>query len=191
MSVKPQYVFDELSYLTPDTHEKISQLIAYLHGKGIATHVIATFRTPERQAEILDSSKQAASEGKVPKTLSGRSWHEVGRAIDLDIIPITSASGHASGNEFDNVKLMLDAWERLGGEDTRKWWGKRSPFGTTLPPMWDWHHLSYHGGRTWEEAKDEYDALGKAPVQDINIGQVVLGTVGGYAAYRFLGALFG
>lgn len=188
---KAQYVYTDLSYLTPDMHERVNKLIAYLHSKGIATHVSQTFRTAETQAKLYSDSTKAVEAGRSPATYTDQSFHEVGRAIDLDVIPMTSAAGRASGNEFDNVTIMLDAWERMGGETMRRWWGKKSHFGTTIKEWFDWHHLEFRNGRTWAEAKEEYDALGKAPVQDINIGQVVLGTVGGYAAYRFLGALFG
>lgn len=182
------YVYTELSYLVPAMRAKVEKLMKILTQDGFRYHVSQTYRAQNVQDSLFDKSKGLVNAGKTPITMTKTSRHNVGQAIDLDIIPATRAGGFTTAagvkygdTEFNSFDYLLDTWESLGGQDMRKYWGKTGrTLGNVIPNRYDQHHLEDDGGLTFEEAKKQYASMQVNPTPNLNIGQAVMSTTLGY-----------
>lgn len=175
--------YTDLKYLTEDTQKAVWSLIQILDAKGLHPTLGETYRTPERQEQLFKKSLELVNEGKPPVTKTDHSWHETGRAVDLDIHPLDSGSGVT----MDNVDFFISQAQALGfktmvdpdviaADEAR---------GITYPKYWDWHHLEYRAGRNWDQARAEYQQLQKAPT-DISPALNLAGVIGAFGTYSML-----
>lgn len=132
-------VYNNIRYLTPDTQQAVVRFANFLDSKGLSPKIGETFRTADRQRALFNQS--ILEKHPVTKTLD--SWHEVGRAVDLDISPATT-----------EMIPQFIAWAESFGFHS---------IATPENGYWDWHHIEFRGGRTYWEALAEYNALGLAP----------------------------
>lgn len=179
-------VYNSLKYLTDDTRVAAEKLLSALENAGLNPVVIDTYRSPARQQEIFEKAKYDIRHNKVPSTLTGNSWHEVGRALDIRISPLTSANGTA----LDNVRLFHSIANSLGFKTNSDpdMIAARKRNGHNYGDLWDWQHVSFRGGRTsWEQAKREYDAMHLSPEQNPNLFALIgiATTIGGFYKWAY------
>jgi hypothetical protein len=126
-------VADLLSTLTPDTREKVEQLLAEAQAQyGYNLKVVSARRGCAEQAKLYAQGRTAP--GKVVTNAQGcKSWHVLGRAVDIAFV-----SPNPSPQDWDNLGAIGEA---LGFK-----WGKR--FSGTLN---DLPHFEYHPGMKIED----------------------------------------
>lgn len=140
-------VYDELRHLTQDTREAAEVFLTILKEKKLSPYVLETYRTQERQDYLF---KNFGPHSKVKKTDTPYSWHTAGRAMDVGISPPT----------IDNIVFFLETAQALGFTTVANPQKIREQIrnGET-PSTWDWHHISFHGGRERIAAIKEYEEL--------------------------------
>jgi peptidoglycan L-alanyl-D-glutamate endopeptidase CwlK len=115
-----------LASLTPDAAQAVAALLQWAAGQGIPAQVTEATRDCERQAELYAQGRTTA--GSVVAQVNGcKSWHVLGRAVDLYV-------GTWEPAAYERLGLQ---WESMGGN-----WGGR--FG-------DHVHFEWHGGHTMAE----------------------------------------
>jgi hypothetical protein len=124
---------DLLSTLTPDTREKVEDLLAQAKDQyGYNLKVVSARRGCDEQAKLYAQGRTAP--GKVVTNSQGcKSWHVLGRAVDIAFV-----SPNPSPQDWDNLGAIGEA---LGFK-----WGKR--FSGTLN---DLPHFEYHPGLKIED----------------------------------------
>lgn len=166
-------VRNHLSHLTADTEHAARILIARLRNKGLSPHLQETYRTPERQRELWNTSQNLVKEGKAPLTKTLHSWHETGRAIDFYISPA----------DMQSILFFLDTARNIGFETMQDPDEVRAELARgERPNLWDWHHVEWRAGRTWPQAFAEYSEL-KRGTQTSGLGTIIgaglaIGTIG-------------
>jgi hypothetical protein len=109
--------------LTPQTAQKIDELLRFADKNGISASVVSTRRSCAEQNAIY-----AGGAGVVTEARGCQSWHVWGRAADLHI------DGPSSG-----YAVLGAEWKRMGGK-----WGGDFSFG-------DLGHFEWHPGLTIED----------------------------------------
>lgn len=119
---------DLISTLTPDTQERVVQLLSAAEERyGYKLKVVSARRSCEEQAKLYAQGRTAP--GKVVTNAKGcMSWHVLGRAVDIAFV-----SPNPTAQDWDNLG---EIGESLGFK-----WGKR--FSGTLN---DLPHFEYHPG---------------------------------------------
>lgn len=95
-----------LSDLVPEAREKVEELLGIATALGLKPRLRGAGRTCAYQASL------AAQGSGVTHANLCRSWHVLGRAVDLDLSP----------NTCESYTTLGLAWERMGGI-----WGGRFP----------------------------------------------------------------
>jgi len=155
-------VYNKLSYLTDDTRAAAEQFLAILRANNLSPVVVETYREQARQDYLYEHN----GPGKVPhKTNSRKSWHVPRRALDVDISPAG----------VDEILFFLDTARALGFSTVPDPAKIRSAIAAhSTPDLWDWHHVSFHGGKTLDAAYAEDDELLQSgPRPSLGIAQLV------------------
>lgn len=146
-----QIIYTDTKYLTPDTERLANKFIAFLKNHGLNPVVSESYRTTEREEKIYSDILAGRRKG----ILTRHSWHSVGRAIDLDISPAT----------IDNILFFLDSARAYGfltvadPDKARVLIAQRADQAAIDKVLFDWHHLSYHPNKNWQQAMAEYNEL--------------------------------
>lgn len=100
-----------LADLTPDTRAAAERLVAFAQSRGLTPRIDSTRRECQEQNTLFSQGR--STPGAIVTQVAGcRSWHVMGRAIDLHI---------GSENCADYAELGA-FWKRLGGR-----WGGDFP----------------------------------------------------------------
>lgn len=94
-----------LADLVPDARVKVEELLAVAEAMGFGVKLRGAGRT------CADQAKLAAQGDAVTRANLCRSWHVLGRAVDLTLVPDTCAAYTALG----------EAWEAMGGVWGGRW----------------------------------------------------------------------
>jgi len=138
-----------IAKLLPQVQEALYATIDGLQSQGIDVHVGETLRTESQQQSIVQGGASATN----------RSWHRLGRAID--VYPINPDTGEpdlagkrtdlfialhkeAMSHGFTNISFNAD-------------WTKRF-ITTNKGKIWDGGHIQYTEGLTWDQAYAQYNA---------------------------------
>jgi len=125
-----------LDRVTWDTRAMVRKLAAAVPDRTL--RVRSARRTCQEQRELygigrtynLDSSPVTYADGC-------RSWHVLGRAVDLDVLSPTTGKPSSSCAEYERLGAI---WEGLGGE----WGGRWKAFGS----CGDAGHFQWRAGRS-------------------------------------------
>lgn len=165
--------YNELRWLTPDARDAISIFIQRLSAMNLSPKVAETYRPQATQDKYVAKSAVLVSQGKAPVTKTSHSWHSVGRAADIDISP----------SDLTNILAYLDLARDLGLHTiadpdkvrAAQADGNRAALNNAL---WDWHHVEFRNGRTYDKAKIEYAALLKrGPSTGPELAELVSGAL--------------
>jgi hypothetical protein len=139
-----------MAQLLPQVRSALQALRARLDAEGIPTHVGSTRRDPDEQAAIVARGRSATK----------RSWHLLGRAVDL--YPLDPATGQpdTAGRHFALFRRMHELADTVGPMTGRWGWrglafnadGSRRFITTNKGKVWDGGHLEFPEGMTYEVA---------------------------------------
>ena len=129
------------SELTPDTRAAVSRLFDFTKNRfGVEPTVSSTLRTCDEQNAIF--SRGRTTPGTIVTNARGcKSWHVLGRAIDIFVPGFTP----------EDYAVLGDFWERLGGV----WGGDFDGLG-------DFGHFEWHPGVAIEEVCPNPDQCSSA-----------------------------
>lgn len=124
-----------LTQLTPETRERVQQLIDAMTARGLDVYVGQTLRTQAQQHE-------AQARGTTSATQS-RSWHQLGRAADLRK---RNADGTVDESTHDEgfFQALFDEATKVGLRSLAfRADGSRLLIHTTHGDVWDAGHVEY------------------------------------------------
>lgn len=110
----------ELDTLVPEAREAVDQLLRAAVDLGLRPRVTSAGRSCQQQADLFEKGGGATHANLC------RSWHVLGRAVDLLLDP----DAHASYAELGRV------WEEMGGIWGGRWTGQFGPEGDRFHYEW-------------------------------------------------------
>lgn len=135
-----------LKRLQPHIRARVLELQRRLRARGVRTFVGTTRRTTAEQTEA-----QAADRSATP-----RSWHLIGRAVDLYVIDPTTGQPDTMARRLDLYKILWEEAKRLGAvvftKPIRLKSGKK---------LFDAAHVYWTDGLTWKAAVVEAARKGR------------------------------
>jgi hypothetical protein len=136
---------ERLEGLLPDVRAALALVRVELGKLGIQTLVGETRRTEAQQAGRVSSGNSATV----------RSWHRLGRAVDLyPLLP--SGLPDWSGSNLDAFRKMHEIAKKNGFQNLAfNPDGSRRFIKTNKGKLWDGGHIEFPGGKTFAQAAQE------------------------------------
>lgn len=127
---------NKLARITWDTRRMVYELARAAGSRQL--RVRSARRTCQEQRELYGIGRTYnLSSSPVTYADGCRSWHVLGRAVDLDVLSPTTGSPTSSCSEYERLGAI---WEKLGGE----WGGRWKVFGA----CGDAGHFQWRAGRS-------------------------------------------
>lgn len=140
-----------LSKLEPGARAALEALRRELAAAGLETFIGSTLRDNAEQAEILERGSSSTS----------RSWHLLGRAVDLYPIDPATKEPDLAGRNTELFRKMHEVAKRHGWRGLAfNADGSKRYITTSKGKVWDGGHLEFPSGMTWAEAADLYRKSG-------------------------------
>ena len=128
---------ERLKRLQPHIRARVIELQRRLLARGVRTFIGTTRRTTAKQAEA-----QAAERSATP-----RSWHLIGRAVDLYVIDPATGQPDTKAKRLDLYRILWEEAKKLGAIVFTK--PIRLPSGKRV---FDAAHVYWTDGLRWNEA---------------------------------------
>ena len=137
----------KLDGLLPEVRAALGELRTRLRAKGIDTWVGSTLRDDATQAGYVDAGVSATQ----------KSWHLVGRAVDLYPYDPLTGRPDLAGHNTEAFRTMHAEASRVGFRGLAfNTDGSKRYINTSKGKVWDGGHLEYPAGLSYAEAVDDY-----------------------------------
>ena len=137
---------ERLKRLQPHIRARVLELQRRLRARGVRTFIGTTRRTTTEQAEALATGRSTTP----------RSWHLIGRAVDLYVIDPATGQPDTMAQRLDLYKILWEEAKRLGAvvftKPIRLKSGKK---------LFDAAHVYWTDGLTWKAAVTEAAQKGR------------------------------